>query len=142
MSYLLPNLTNGWQVDMAIKTEEDRIVVIRFGRTLDPACQLMDEILASCSQLVKNYAVIYVVDIAQVPDFNVMYELTDPCSVMFFYRNRHIKVDLGTGNNNKINWALREKQEFLDILETVYKGARKGKGLVISPTDYSCRYNY
>ena len=29
------------------------------------------------------------------------YELYDPCTVMFFFRNKHIMIDLGTGNNNK-----------------------------------------
>lgn len=48
-----------------------------------------------------------------------------------------MKIDLGTGNNNKINWALDNKQEFIDIVETIYRGAIKGKGLVISPYDYS-----
>ena len=57
-----------------------------------------------------------------------MYELYDPCSVMFFFRNKHILVDFGTGNNNKINWAIKEKQELIDIIETVYKGSKKGKG--------------
>ena len=66
---------------------------------------------------VKNFAVIYVVDIDEVPDFNGMYELYDPCTTMFFYRNKHIMVDLGTGNNNKINWALADKQEMIDIIE-------------------------
>ena len=33
-------------------------------------------------------AVIYLVDITEVPDFNAMYELYDPCTVMFFYRNK------------------------------------------------------
>lgn len=28
-------------------------------------------------------------------------------------------IDLGTGNNNKINWAMSDKQEFVDIVETV-----------------------
>ena len=28
-------------------------------------------------------------------------------------------VDLGTGNNNKINWALADKQEMIDIIEMV-----------------------
>jgi hypothetical protein len=37
------------------------------------------------------------VDISEVPDFNTMYELYDPCTVMFFFRNKHIMVDLGTG---------------------------------------------
>jgi DIM1 family U5 snRNP protein len=79
---------------------------------------------------------------SQVPDFNAMYELYDPCTVMFFFRNKHIMVDLGTGNNNKINWAMEEKQEFVDIVEVVYRGARKGRGLVVSPKDYSTRYRY
>eukprot|EP00977_Amphora_coffeiformis_P025433 scaffold19787_cov196-Amphora_coffeaeformis.AAC.2 len=126
MSYLLPHLSNGWEVDQAIVTEEDRVVVIRFGRDADPTCMVQDEILANIAEKVKNFAVIYVVDIDQVPDFNAMYELYDPCTTMFFYRNKHIMVggqsvgcywiqstidvivvDLGTGDNNKINWACK-----------------------------------
>ena len=64
------------------------------------------------------------------------------CTTMFFYRNKHIMVDLGTGNNNKINWALADKQEMIDIVEMVYRGARKGRGLVVSPKDYSTKYQY
>jgi DIM1 family U5 snRNP protein len=26
-------------------------------------------------------------------------------------------IDLGTGNNNKINWALDDKQEMIDLIE-------------------------
>lgn len=70
------------------------------------------------------------------------YELYDPCTVMFFFRNKHIMIDLGTGNNNKINWPLEDKQEMIDIIETVYRGARKGRGLVVSPKDYSTKYRY
>lgn len=99
----------------------------------------MDEVLYQVAEKVKQWAVFYLVDITQVPDFNAMYELYDPCTVMFFWRNRHMMIDLGTGNNNKVNWALGSKQELLDILEVVYKGARKGKGLVVSPRDYSSR---
>lgn len=51
-------------------------------------------------------------------------------------------IDLGTGNNNKINWAMNDKQEFIDIVETIYRGARKGRGLVVSPKDYSTKYRY
>ena len=86
-------------------------------------------------------------------------------------------IDLGTGNNNKINWPMQDKQEFIDIVEVVYRsrlfshcravtpmevchgiapfnsqrcrlvmpvcrGARKGRGLVVSPKDYSTKYKY
>jgi DIM1 family U5 snRNP protein len=37
---------------------------------------------------------------------------------------------MGTGNNNKITWAFSEKQDMIDIIETVYRGAKKGRGLV------------
>lgn len=33
----------------------------------------------------------------------------------------------------QINWAMNDKQEFVDITEVVYRGARKGRGLVVSP---------
>jgi DIM1 family U5 snRNP protein len=142
MSYFLTHLTNGWQVDQAILSEDDRLVVIRFGHDIDTQCMIMDETLFSIADKVKNFAVIYVVDITETPDFNQIYEITDACTVMFFYRNKHIMIDLGTGNNNKINWAIKNKQEMIDIIETVYRGASKGKGLVMSPKDYSTRYKY
>lgn len=142
MSYLLPHLRSGWAVDQAILHEESRVVVIRFGHDWDPTCMIMDEVLCGIAEDVKNFAVIYLVDITEVPDFNTMYELYDECTVMFFFRNKHIMIDLGTGNNNKINWALNNKQEMIDIIETVYRGARKGRGLVISPKDYSTKYKY
>lgn len=142
MSYLLPHLHSGYAVDQAILGEEDRVVVIRFGHDWDPQCMQMDEILASTADHIKNFAVVFLVDVSEVPDFNTMYELYDPCTTMFFFRNKHIMVDLGTGNNNKINWAMNDKQEFIDIVETVYRGARKGRGLVVSPKDYSTKYRY
>jgi hypothetical protein len=57
-------------------------------------------------------------------------------------RNKHIQVDFGTGNNNKINFAINSKEELVDIIETVYRGASKGKGLVVSPKDYSTKWLY
>ncbi|KAF8674608.1 Mitosis protein DIM1 [Rhizoctonia solani] len=159
MSYFLPHLPTGWHVDQAILSEDDRVVVLRFGHDWDSSCMKMDETLYGVAEKVQNFAVIYLVDITQVPDFNKMYELYDPCTVMFFYRyvvaspppavaintrsrNKHIMIDLGTGNNNKINWAMDDKQEMIDIIETVYRGASKGRGLVVSPKDYSTRYRY
>lgn len=142
MSYLLPHLKSGWAVDQAILMEQDKVVVLRFGHDWDPVCMQMDETLMKISHLVSNFAAIYVVDISEVPDFNKMYELYDPCTVMFFYRNKHIMIDLGTGNNNKISWAITDKQEMIDIIETVFRGARKGHGLVIAPKDYSTKYKY
>ena len=101
---MLQHLNNGWQVDQAILSEEDRIVLIRlfflqyktrllgltsanrFGHDWDPTCMKMDETLYSIAEKCKNFVVIYLVDITEVPDFNKMYELYDPCTIMFFFR--------------------------------------------------------
>lgn len=65
-------------------------------------------------------------------------ELYDPVTLMFFFRNKHMMCDFGTGNNNKLNWVLEDKQELIDIIETIYRGAKKGRGLVVSPKGKSC----
>lgn len=137
-----PHLVTGWHVDQAIMSEEDRLVVIRFGRDWDPDCMRQDEVLYKIADRVKNFAVIYVCDLDQVPDFKQMYELYDTVTMMFFFRNKHMMCDFGTSNNNKLNWVLEDKQELIDIIETIYKGAKKGRGLVVSPKDYSTRYRY
>jgi DIM1 family U5 snRNP protein len=139
---MLPHLKSGWAVDQSIVTEDDRVVVIRFGHDYDPVCMEVDEALYSIAEKIINFAVVYVCDITAVPEFNVMYELYDQCTLMFFFNRKHILVDCGTGNNNKINWKLTAEQELIDIIETVYRGAKKGKGLVISPKDYSTSWRY
>ena len=144
-------------------SEEERLVVIRFGRDWDPDNMRQDEVLyrmylclnsfilgylwcktTGIADRVKNFAVIYVCDLDQVPDFKQMYELYDPVTLMFFFRNKHMMCDFGTGNNNKLNWVLEDKQELIDIIETIYRGAKKGRGLVVSPKGkillvYFCR---
>ncbi|KAL0218415.1 hypothetical protein P9112_004068 [Eukaryota sp. TZLM1-RC] len=140
--FLLPHLEDGWSVDQAILYEKERLVIIRFGHDYDPRCMEMDETLYRTAGRLINMAVIYLVDITRVPDFNTMYELFDPLSVMFFWRNRHIMVDIGTGENNKLTIPLSDDQEFIDIVESVYRGASKGQGLVMAPRSYATRGRY
>ena len=37
----MPHLHSGWSVDQAILTEEERVVVIRFGHDHDSSCMTM-----------------------------------------------------------------------------------------------------
>ena len=48
-SVFLPHLKTAWHVDQAILSEDDRVVVIRFGREEETQCMIMDEILFSIS---------------------------------------------------------------------------------------------
>ena len=67
----------GWAVDQAILSEQEKLVMIRFGHDWDPECMQQDECLFSIVEKVRNMAVLFVVDISEVPDFNKMYELYD-----------------------------------------------------------------
>lgn len=142
MSYLLPHLESEDDVNRALQTEEERVVVIRWGTDSDSTCMIMDETLYKVAELVKNFAVIYLVDNTQVKAFNEDFKLTDPCTVMFFHRDKHIMVDMGTGDNNKITFPITNSQDLIDIIEVVYRGARKGRGLVNAPRDYSTKLQY
>uniref|UniRef100_A0A8C9HAM2 Mitosis protein dim1 n=1 Tax=Piliocolobus tephrosceles TaxID=591936 RepID=A0A8C9HAM2_9PRIM len=88
MSHMLLHLHSSWQVDQAIPPGKDGKVVIRFGHDRDPTCMKMDKVLYSIEK-VQYFAVIFLVDITKVPDFNKMYELYDPCTIMFFSRNNY-----------------------------------------------------
>ena len=79
-------------------------------------------------------------DIIEVPDFKKMYELYGPCTVMIFFKNKRLMIDLGTGNN--INRAMEDKEEVVDMIDSVYLGARKGRDMLVSLKDYSTKYRY
>eukprot|EP01006_Ploeotia_vitrea_P063376 TRINITY_DN85421_c0_g1_i1.p1 TRINITY_DN85421_c0_g1~~TRINITY_DN85421_c0_g1_i1.p1 ORF type:complete len:142 (+),score=46.92 TRINITY_DN85421_c0_g1_i1:40-465(+) len=141
MSYLLPNLQSGWAVDQAILHEEERLVVIRFGNEWDKTCMAMDEVLYRIAEKVKNFAVIYVCSLKAAKDLANLYELYDPMCLMFFFRNKHMQIDTGTGNNNKITFVV-DQQDLIDIIETTYLAAKRGKGLAYAPKEYSTKHRY
>ncbi|CAN6847130.1 unnamed protein product [Brassica oleracea] len=51
-------------------------------------------------------------------------------------------MDPSTVTTTRSIGAMKDKQENIDIIETVFRGARKGRGLVIAPKDYSTKYRY
>ena len=46
MSYLLPSLTTKSEVDNVIKSTEDLVLVLRFGRDSDSTCMRLDDIVS------------------------------------------------------------------------------------------------
>jgi hypothetical protein len=58
-SVVLPHLRTGWHVDQAIMNEDERLVVIRFGRDYSEDCMRQDEVLFKIADRVKNFAVVY-----------------------------------------------------------------------------------
>ena len=51
MSYVLTKLNTKKDVDNAIKSCEDKVLVLRFGRDTDTVCQQLDDIVRKCDPL-------------------------------------------------------------------------------------------
>ena len=47
MSFLLPHLGSKKDVDNAIKSSEDKVLVLRFGREPDGVCMELDHIVST-----------------------------------------------------------------------------------------------
>lgn len=45
MSFLLPKLTSKKEVDQAIKSVAEKVLVLRFGKDDDPVCLQLDDIV-------------------------------------------------------------------------------------------------
>lgn len=105
------------------------------------ATQQMDAMLHVLAPKVRKFCKIFTVDTTRVTEFNSLYELgheQDPFAVMFFYRNTHIKIDVGTGNTNRINFfAFEDWKEFVPLIEAVYRAGRLGKHMTASEKSYS-----
>ena len=46
MSYVLPKLVTKKEVDRAIKSTEDKVLVLRFGKETDGECMELDHIVS------------------------------------------------------------------------------------------------
>ncbi|XP_003389540.1 PREDICTED: thioredoxin-like protein 4B [Amphimedon queenslandica] len=135
MAALLNRLSSKKEVDRVIKSTEDKVLVLRFGKESDSTCLKLDDILAKNQELVSNMAVIYTVDSESVPVYMQYFDIVMIPSTVFFFNGQHMKVDWGTADHTKFVGAFKNSQDFIDVVEVIYRGAMKGKFIVTSPLD-------
>ncbi|XP_008255778.1 thioredoxin-like protein 4B isoform X2 [Oryctolagus cuniculus] len=95
MSFLLPKLTSKREVDQAIKSTAEKVLVLRFGRDEDPVCLQLDDILSKTSSDLSKMAAIYLVDVDRTPVYTQYFDISYIPSTVFFFNGQHMKVDYG-----------------------------------------------
>ncbi|XP_055222435.1 thioredoxin-like protein 4B isoform X4 [Gorilla gorilla gorilla] len=95
MSFLLPKLTSKKEVDQAIKSTAEKVLVLRFGRDEDPVCLQLDDILSKTSSDLSKMAAIYLVDVDQTAVYTQYFDISYIPSTVFFFNGQHMKVDYG-----------------------------------------------
>ncbi|XP_019897629.1 thioredoxin-like protein 4B isoform X2 [Esox lucius] len=111
MSLFLPKLSCKKDIDEVIKTVAEKVLVLRFGRDEDSVCLQLDEILSKTSHDLSNMASIYIVDVDSAP------------------------VYTRSPDHTKFVGSFKTKQDFMDLIEVIYRGAMRGKMIVQSPID-------
>nr|XP_003230554.2 PREDICTED: thioredoxin-like protein 4B [Anolis carolinensis] len=135
MSFFLPKLTNKKEVDGAIKAVAEKVLVLRFGKDDDLVCMQLDDILAKTSHDLSKMATIYLVDVSKVPVYTQYFDISYIPSTVFFFNGQHMKVDYGSPDHTKFVGSFKTKQDFIDLIEVIYRGAMRGKLIVRSPID-------
>jgi len=135
MSYSLERLNSKMDVDNAIRNIVDKVVVLRFGRETDMVCMQHDDILQKAQRELSKMAVIYIVDVDDVSEYVQYFDISLIPATVFFVNSVHMKVDFGTQDHTKWIGAFFTKQDCIDLVETIYRGAMRGKYIVNNPID-------
>eukprot|EP00298_Acanthocystis_sp_HF-20_P006249 c16165_g1_i1.p1 GENE.c16165_g1_i1~~c16165_g1_i1.p1 ORF type:complete len:150 (-),score=60.12 c16165_g1_i1:127-576(-) len=135
MSYLLTPLKSKSEIDAVIRNSPNQVVVLRFGYETDKVCLQQDDILSKCERELSKMAKIFIINVDDVPVYVNYFDITIVPSTLFFFNQQHIKIDFGTQDNTKFIGAFHNKQDCIDLVEVVYRGASRGKFIVVSPID-------
>ncbi|XP_058641999.1 thioredoxin-like protein 4B isoform X1 [Onychostoma macrolepis] len=95
MSFFLPKLSCKKDIDDAVKSVAEKVLVLRFGRDEDSVCLQLDEILSKTAHDLSNMASIYLVDVDTAPVYTRYFDISFIPSTVFFFNGQHMKVDYG-----------------------------------------------
>ncbi|PIN25640.1 Component of the U4/U6.U5 snRNP/mitosis protein DIM1 [Handroanthus impetiginosus] len=135
MEYLLPTLREKREVDSLIRDTIDKVVVLRFGRSSDSVCLQLDDILYKSARDVSRFATVALVDVDSeyIQVYVKYFDIAFIPSTIFFFNAHHMKMDSGSADHTKWVGTFQRNQDFVDVVEAIYRGAMKGKLIVSCP---------
>ncbi|KAK6918575.1 Dim1 family [Dillenia turbinata] len=132
---LLMTLKTKKEVDTIIRDTIDKVLVLRFGHSSDSVCLQLDDILYKSARDISRFATVALVDIdsEDVQVYTKYFDITLIPSTIFFFNAHHIKMDSGSADHTKWVGSFYAKQDFIDVVEAIFRGAMKGKLIVNCP---------
>jgi hypothetical protein len=91
------------------------------------------EKIEKCTTSLSKMASFYSVDPKSIPSYVKYFGVTIFPAMVFFFNAEHMKVDFGSPDHSKWIGVFALKQDLIDLVETIYRGAMKGHHIVTSP---------
>ncbi|KAK8957257.1 hypothetical protein KSP39_PZI000954 [Platanthera zijinensis] len=135
MSCFVSGLKKGEGIVCGVLDYIDKIFVLWVGGPKDHFTLEFDMLLAKSSRELSKFAVVALVDI-DAEELNIYVKYFDIVlipSTVFFFNAHHMKMDSGTPDHTKWVGSFQCKQDFIDVVEAIYRGAMKGKLIVSCP---------
>ncbi|XP_050204390.1 uncharacterized protein LOC126654538 [Mercurialis annua] len=135
MSSELKTVRKKKDIDSIVRDTIDKVLVLRFGRSSDVVCLHLDDLLSKSARQVSKFASIALVDIdsEDVQVYVDYFDITFTPSTVFFFNAHHMKMDSGTADHTKWIGGFQNKQDFIDVVEAIFRGAMNGKLIVNCP---------
>ncbi|KXN74944.1 DIM1-domain-containing protein [Conidiobolus coronatus NRRL 28638] len=130
---ILPSLNTKIEIDQKILTTLDKVLVLRFGKCNSIDTQKQDNILEKSHKLVSKFAEIYTIESDNCPEYIEYFEIYTLPTTIFFFNSNHLRIDFGTLDNTKFVGNFQIKQDFIDLVEVLYRGGKRGKVMFNSP---------
>ena len=117
-------LNTDYSVDQAILDQDNKILIIGIYPKF---YQANTENYLDRLNLFKKEANLYKISTKKVKEFNIIYEIKDNISFIFYFENKKIFIDSGSGDNNKIEGLMFNSKYFKRIVNLICKNCMKGK---------------
>ena len=117
-------LNTDYSVDQAILDQDNKILIIGIYPKF---YQANTENYLDRLNLFKKEANLYKISTKKVKEFNIIYEINDTISFIFYFENKKIFVDSGSGDNNKVEGLMFNSKYFKRIVNLICKNCMKGK---------------
>ena len=117
-------LNTDYSVDQAILDQNNKILIIGIYPKF---YQANTENYLDRLNLFKKEANLYKISTKKVKEFNIIYEINDNICFIFYFENKKIFVDSGSGDNNKVEGLMFNSKYFKRIVNLICKNCMKGK---------------
>ena len=125
-----PYLKKDYAIDQAILDQSNKIIILKFNKI----CNFYDKtfninFVKFKFKHMKNLN-FFSINIEKIREFNLMYELKKNTSLLYFFNNRKIFMDSGTGDTNKICQFTQDSRKIKQITKKTLKNCQKGKNFL------------